>query len=235
MVTTAKLPARSLGGIAATTPIEFQHRVYRSDQILTTSAADLWPVRAAVLTPRRLMRAVTRAPARHRAWIAIAAGAASALGQAPIHLWPILFLTVPPLVWLIDGAPAQRWRGAWVCAVTGWCFGFGYFIACFYWVGHAFLVDADTFGWLLPVAVIGGPAYIALYTAIGFAGAHLMWQRGALRILAFAGALTAAEWLRGHALTGFPWNAFGYALTRPLEFAQIASLIGIWGLTFIVI
>ena len=47
-------------------------------------------------------------------------------------------------------------------------------------------------------------------------------------------ALTAVEWLRGHLLTGFPWNAFGYALTTPLVLAQ-AALIGIWGLTFIAV
>jgi apolipoprotein N-acyltransferase len=181
------------------------------------------------------MRAVTRAAARHRAWIAIAAGAASALAQAPFQLWPILFLTFPLLVWLIDGAPTQRWRGAWVCALTGWCFGFGYFVAAFYWTGYAFLVDAETFGWLLPVAVIGGPAYIAIYTALGFACAHFLWVRGAARILAFAVALTAAEWLRGHLLTGFPWNALGYALASPLELAQGASVVGIWGLTFIAV
>ena len=181
------------------------------------------------------MRAVTRAPARHRAWIAIAAGAASALGQAPIHLWPILFLTVPPLVWLIDGAPAQRWRGAWVCALTGWCFGLGYFVAGLYWMGYAFLVDAETFAWLLPVAVIGLPAVLAIFTAVSFACARLLWVRGAARILAFAVALTGAEWLRGHVLTGLPWNAFGYALASPLELAQAASAVGIWGLTFIAV
>ena len=38
---------------------------------------------------------------------------------------------------------------------TGWWFGFGYFLAGLYWVGFAFLVDAKTFGWLLPFAVIG--------------------------------------------------------------------------------
>jgi apolipoprotein N-acyltransferase len=232
---TASPPAGSICGIEAATPIEFRHSVYRSDQMLTTFGADLWPVRAAAVTPRRLMRAVTRARGRRRAWIALAAGAASALGQAPLHLWPILFLTFPLLVWLIDGAPAQRLRGAWVCALTGWCFGFGYFVACFYWFGYAFLVDAETFGWLLPVAVIGGPAYFAIYTAVGFAVAHLLWVRSAARILAFAVTLTGAEWLRGHALTGFPWNAFGYALASPLELAQSASVVGIWGLTFIAV
>ena len=56
-----------------------------------------------------------------------------------------------------------------------------------------------------------------------------------MRILALAVALTVAEWLRGHLLTGFPWNAFGYALTGPLVLAQSASLIGIWGLTFLAV
>ena len=51
-------------------------------------------------------------------------------------------------------------------AIAGWWFGFGYFLAGLYWVGHAFLVDAKTFGWLLPFAVIGLPAGLAIFTAL---------------------------------------------------------------------
>ena len=47
--------------------------------------------------------------------------------------------------------------------------------------------------------------------------------------------LTGAEWLRGHLLSGFPWNTFGYALTEPLALAQSVSLFGIWSLTFLCI
>jgi hypothetical protein len=60
-----------------------------------------------IMTPKRLMQAVVLAPGWRRAWIAFIAGAASALCQAPTNVWPILFLTFPLLVWLIDGAPAQ--------------------------------------------------------------------------------------------------------------------------------
>jgi apolipoprotein N-acyltransferase len=120
-------------------------------------------------------------------------------------------------------------------AVTGWWFGFGYFLAGLYWVGNAFLVDAKIFGWLLPFAVTLLPAGLALFTALGVALARRMWTRGPARILALAAALTATEWLRGHVLTGFPWNAFGYALTGPQTLAQSASLIGLWGLTFLAI
>jgi apolipoprotein N-acyltransferase len=82
---------------------------------------------------------------------------------------------------------------------------------------------------------LGLPAYLALFTALGFALARLIWTRDAWRVLALAASLTLSEWLRGYALTGFPWNAFGYALTEPLALAQTASLVGLWGLTFLAV
>jgi apolipoprotein N-acyltransferase len=171
-----------------------------------------------------------------RRWlIAFVAGAASALAMAPFDAWPVLFFTFPTLVWLIDGAAAGRWGGLMVAAVTGWWFGFGYFVAGLYWIGYAFLVDAPTFGWMMPFAVIGLPAVLAVYTGVGVALARMLWTRGGTRILALAAALTATEWLRGHLFTGFPWNAFGYALTSPLALAQSVSVVGIWGLTFITV
>ncbi|MDO8398280.1 MAG: apolipoprotein N-acyltransferase [Bradyrhizobium sp.] len=168
-----------------------------------------------------------------RAAIALVAGALSALAMAPFNAWPVLFLTFPVMVWLIDGAGAGRWRGVPAAAMAGWWFGLGYFVPGLYWIGYAFLVDAPTFAWLLPFAVLGLPAYLALFTAFGFALARLIWTREGTRVIALAASLTVSEWLRGQVLTGFPWNAFGYALTEPLALAQTASLIGLWGLTFL--
>jgi apolipoprotein N-acyltransferase len=170
-----------------------------------------------------------------RALVAFAAGGVSALAMAPFGAWPVLFLTFPILVWLVDGAAAGRLGGLPSAAIAGWWFGFGYHLAGLYWVGYAFLVDAKTFGWMLPFAVTALPAGMACYTALGLALARLLWVRGPSRILALAVTLTAAEWLRGHLFSGFPWNVFGYALTEPLMLAQSAALIGIWGLTFIAI
>ena len=170
-----------------------------------------------------------------RATIALVAGAFSSLAMAPFNAWPILFLTFPVAVWQIDGAGAGRWRGVPAAAMTGWWFGLGYFVPGLYWIGYAFLVDASTFAWLMPFAVLGLPAYLALFTALGFALARLFWTRDASRVIALAASLTMSEWLRGHALTGFPWNTLGYALTEPLALAQTASLIGLWGLTFLAV
>ncbi len=181
----------------------------------------------------QLAHTIVLASGWRRAAIAFAAGALSALALAPFNAWPILFITFPVLVWLVDGSASARWSGAAAAAVAGWCFGFGYFVTGLYWVGYAFLVDAKTFGWLLPVAVAGLPAFLAIYTAAGLAVARLIWVRGPERVLALATTLTAAEWLRGHLFSGFPWNTFGYAITQPLALAQSVSLVGIWGLTFL--
>ena len=187
------------------------------------------------MTLTRLTHSIMLASGWRRAAIAIIAGALTALAMAPFNAWPILFVTFPVLVWLLDGSAAGRWSGTMAAAGAGWCFGFGFFVAGLYWTGYAFLVDAKTFAWLLPVAVAGLPAYLALYTALGLAAARLIWVRGPERLLALAVMLTGAEWLRGHLLSGFPWNTFGYALMQPLALAQSVSLIGIWGLTFLAI
>jgi apolipoprotein N-acyltransferase len=168
-----------------------------------------------------------------RAIIALAAGAVSALAMAPFNAWPVLFVTFPVAVWLIDGAAAGKRRGVPAAAMAGFWFGLGYFVPGLYWTGNAFLVDAPTFAWLMPFAVLGLPTYLALFPALGFALARLMWTRDASRVLALAVGLTVSEWLRGHVLSGFPWNAYGYALSEPLALAQTASLIGLWGMTFL--
>jgi apolipoprotein N-acyltransferase len=168
-----------------------------------------------------------------RAATALVAGVVSSLAMAPFNAWPVLFLSFPVMVWLIDGAGGGRMHGLPAAAMAGWWFGLGYFVPGLYWIGYAFLVDAPTFAWLMPFAVLGLPAYLALFPAFGFGLARLIWSKDGSRVIALAASLTASEWLRGHVLTGFPWNAFGYALTNPLALAQVASLIGLWGLTFL--
>jgi apolipoprotein N-acyltransferase len=70
---------------------------------------------------------------------------------------------------------------------------------------------------------------------LGFAGARLLWSKGQSRVLVFALALAVSEWLRATVLTGFPWNEFGMALGNHLALAQVASLVGLHGLTLLVL
>ena len=187
------------------------------------------------MTLSRLADTIVQAEGWWRILIAFLAGASSTLALPPTDIWPLPFITFPILVWLVDGTTGAGLRGLLAAAAAGWWFGFGYFLAGLYWIGHAFLVDAKTFGWLLPFAVTALPAAMAVYTALGLVLARLIWTRGATRVLALAVSLTIAEWLRGHLSSGFPWNAYGYELISPLWLAQGAALIGIWGLTFLAV
>jgi apolipoprotein N-acyltransferase len=169
---------------------------------------------------------------------AFALGVLAAASMQPLLLWPVLLISFPVLIWLLDGIAAERsaWLStAWHGFLTGWSFGFGYFLASLYWIGHAFLVDAETYAWMLPLAVAALPAAMALYWGFAAAFAALFWAPGIRGVLLLAGLLSIADWLRGHLFTGFPWNALGYA-AEPLDgIAQLAAYIGLWGLTFLTI
>jgi apolipoprotein N-acyltransferase len=153
--------------------------------------------------------------------------------MAPFNLWPLLFLTLPILVWLLDGVAVESNRRLRNAAIVGWSFGFGFFAAGLYWIAYSFLVEADKFAWMLPIAMTVLPAGLALFYALAATGAMLVWRGGARRIFAIAIMLFAAEWLRGHVLTGFPWNLWGYALCGNDVLAQTTALFGIYGLTLI--
>ncbi len=159
--------------------------------------------------------------------------------MAPIHFLPILFLTFPVLVFLIDGSVAPGRRGLRhlrPAAAIGWWFGFGYFLAGLYWIGDAFLAEGNAALLpLMPLAVIALPAGLALFPMLGVLAARMIWPDGPTRILALALGLGSSEWLRGHIFTGFPWNLFGQAVTFTDVTAQAAAVAGVYGLTFAVI
>jgi apolipoprotein N-acyltransferase len=162
-------------------------------------------------------------------------GAVSVLAMPPVSWWLVLFVTFPGLVLLLDEAARAMpspWRRARAGALIGWWFGFGYMVPGLYWIGGAFLVQADKFAILMPFAITLLPAYLAAYYGLATGAAMLVWQLDAGRILALAVTMATGEWLRGHWFTGFPWNAIGYGLTINDALAQSASLIGIAGLNF---
>jgi apolipoprotein N-acyltransferase len=171
-----------------------------------------------------------------RAAIAFGAGAASVLALAPFYVWPVMFLTLPVLIWLIDDGTARHQILSKAAVkqsfLAGWLFGFGYFAAGLFWIGEAFLVEADKLGWLLPFAVTLLPAGLALFWGAATAAAASVWKPDVSRIVVLAVALGSVEWLRGHVFTGFPWNLLGYTLTSSDALMQSAALVGTYSLAF---
>ena len=170
--------------------------------------------------------------------VALLAGGLACLSLPPFDVWPVLFVSYTILVWLLDGTVrgrVGRWRRFGAGFAVGWCFAFGYFVPSLWWISEAFWLEPEKFAALIPFAVAGLPAYLSLYWGLAFGVAAMLWIAGWPRIVLLAGLAGAGEWLRGNLLTGFPWNLPGYGAGSLDGFSQTAGLIGIYGMTVVVI
>ena len=187
----------------------------------------------------RLSHGVTLLWGWRRTLAVAAAGALTALAQAPFHAFPVLWISFPVLVWALDGAVELKKTGTLSrlgpAFRVGWTFGFGWFLAGLWWIGAAFLVDIAQFGWLLPIALAALSIGLGLFHGLATAIARLMWSDGPGRIVALAIGFFVADWLRGHVLTGFPWILVGHGLAANGPMMQIASLTGDYALTFLAV
>jgi apolipoprotein N-acyltransferase len=135
------------------------------------------------------------------------------------------------VLWLCDdAAPERRLRSAFFRA---WLAGSAYFAVSTWWIGEAFFVDAQDQAWMAPFAVAAMATGLALFWGLGGLVYRLAAPAGALRLLVFAGAFTGAEWLRGHVLTGFPWDLPGETWRAGSAPSQTAAVVGAYGLTWI--
>ncbi|WP_293347777.1 apolipoprotein N-acyltransferase [Phenylobacterium sp.] len=161
---------------------------------------------------------------------ALAAGLAAGLAHPPFGLLPGL-LGFSLLLLRLETAQGPRpLRQAFF---LGWLAGLGYFGVSTWWIGEPFLVDAAIYGWMAPFAVVLMGGGLALFWGAAAAAYRALRPRSAWKVLVFAGVFAAAEWLRGHILTGFPWNLVGESWRAGGAPSQAAALVGAYGLTWI--
>jgi len=159
--------------------------------------------------------------------MAFAAGAATVLGFAPFHLFPVPLLTLALLFWLWMRSATPR-----NAFLTGWCFGLGFFLAGVSWI----YVSLHTFGAMpMPLAALATLlfcAFLALFpAAAGYATAKARCG-DAVKLTLLAPALwTLIEWMRGWIFTGFPWLAVGYSQVPLSPLTGFAPVVGVFGIT----
>jgi len=167
---------------------------------------------------------------RRRYGFALVLGAVAALALPPFYAAPLLVPAFCGLIWLYDGIVTRR-----AAFALGWWFGLGFFLVGLYWVAISMTVDLAQFGWMMPFTIGGLCGGMAIFPGLALLSLHLSRAKGAGRIFAFALAWTAFELVRGHALTGFPWNLIGYAWTLADAPIQFASIAGIYGLSLVTV
>jgi apolipoprotein N-acyltransferase len=157
-------------------------------------------------------------------------GCGAALSMPPLNFWPLLLIVYP--AFLLRLRSATRINSA---MAQGWLFGFGYFCVALHWIGFAFLIEAETFLWMMPFAVGGLAAVLSVYWGIASVLTVAFVKRGCSSAFVFPVCLAGLEYLRGQLFTGFPWAVPGLASIGMGGVVQAASVIGMMGLSLLVL
>ena len=171
-----------------------------------------------------------------KAALAVASGALLAL-SFPKYGHPALsFIALVPLYVALSGWNGRPGQAPGVSTGQGFRLGliagFVHFAGTVYWTG----ATVQTFGGLpLPVAVfVTGllVLYMAAYVALASAASAIFIRRFGLLGLALSPApWVAAEYTRGFLFGGFPWIPLGNTMATVLPIVQLASLVGVYGLS----
>jgi apolipoprotein N-acyltransferase len=116
----------------------------------------------------------------------------------------------------------------------GFVAGLFFWLASLYWLLHMPVAGYPILGW------VALSAYLALYPAIWvwlLAGkiGEGDWTRRTLWSLAGAAVWVALEMFRAWFLGGFPWNFLGASQYQMIPLIQIASVTGVYGVSFLVV
>lgn len=153
--------------------------------------------------------------------IAAGAGALLFLAFPPVGAWPLAFVALVPLLWLLaDAGPA---RGFWL----GLAFGLAFHGATLYWILR--------FGEMAWVALmIVSALWVGLFGAL--APITRRAGRPVVTMLAIASAWTVLEWAKSMwPLGGFTWGTIGISQADNGATVRLATLAGVWGVTFAVV
>jgi apolipoprotein N-acyltransferase len=170
---------------------------------------------------------------------ALLAGALAALAMPPLYWLPLGVLGIAAFVWLWQTAPGPQ-----SALLRGWAWGIGHFAVGSYWIIEAFFVPPADYQLLGPPIVAGLAVVLGFFPGLAAGVARRLVDRWPTlggryrRLVLLALTWTAAEWLRGHLFTGYPWNPLGHVWAFATPLLQGAALFGAYGLgmlTFLVL
>jgi apolipoprotein N-acyltransferase len=159
--------------------------------------------------------------------LAIVSGVLTALCFPKFDLFFLAWICLIPLLFsLLKKTPGQAFR-------IGFVGGFVYYAVLLYWIPY---VPAH-YGGLSPV--LSGLIYLVLVAFMALSWAGFAYVLGRVGVSFPRGALVAApliwiswEYIFTYLFTGFPWGLLGYSQVRNLPFLQLASVTGVYGLSF---
>ncbi len=175
---------------------------------------------------KKFWNQIINGPQSYQFYTALFLGSLGGLAFAPFNFYLILIPVFSGLLLLLGRISSLK-----RAFLLGWAFGFSYFTSGVFWVSVSF--SKVGLGYLMPLVVVGFSLLLGIFPALACA-LTCLWQRNPIQqVLLFCGIWSLTEWLRGHILTGFPWNLVGYAWDLPM--LQVCAWVGIYGLSFLTI
>jgi apolipoprotein N-acyltransferase len=153
--------------------------------------------------------------------VSAGSGLLLSLAFPPAEIWPIALVALAPWLWIVRrGGPG---RGA----LLGFVFGVAFFGATLYWI---FLFGALAWSALTAMSAASTALVGALAPVIVRPG------RPVVSAVAVASLWTAVDWVRGVLpLGGFTWGSLGISQVDDRVLLPLATVTGVWGVTFVVV
>ena len=129
----------------------------------------------------------------------------------------------------LPGQPPRR------AFLLGLLTGAAYFIGTVYWTSTVVATFGNLPTALAIVAMVLLALYLSLYPALAaLITSRLIARAGARALFVAPAAWVATEYLRGYLFGGFPWVPLGNSQVTVLPVAQLASVLGVYGLSALV-
>jgi apolipoprotein N-acyltransferase len=160
--------------------------------------------------------------------VAILSGLMLTASFPPGKLDWVAWIALVPLLWSFKNEVPSR------AFMLGFIAGVAHYLTLIYWI----VVVLEHYGGL-PFAIslfvlILFCLYLALFPAL-FSYLIRRIAGPCLPIFTAAGLWVAIEYLRAKLLTGFPWSLLGYSQYRHIDLIQVADLVGVYGISFLIL
>jgi apolipoprotein N-acyltransferase len=117
--------------------------------------------------------------------------------------------------------------------LKGFLAGLIYFTGTLYWITGVMAVYGGLSQWVAVLVNAGLILYLSVFPALfAVAVRRLLNKHGAAALLAAPFVWVASELARGY-VTGFPWALLGYSQVTALPIAQLASIGGVYSLSWL--
>lgn len=163
----------------------------------------------------------------HRLY-AVFSGLMLTLSFPPFNAPWLAWIALIPLLWAVTGKSTRE------TFILGMFAGFAHYLTLMYWI----VVVLGHYGGLPLPASIGVLVLFCLYLALypSFFVLFAAGLRGSrFQIMGMSALWVSTEFLRAHALTGFPWSLLGHSQSAQLRLIQISDLVGVYGISFLIV